>query len=447
MMKHVLVLGAGMVSRPIVRYLLELPDVHVTMASRTVSKAEQCIDCHPSGDALCLDCEDDTHLEDLISHADVVVSLLPYVYHPKVATFCIKHKKHMVTTSYVSDQMKALDDYAKQAGVLLLNECGLDPGIDHMSAMRVIHDVENKGGKITSFRSTTGALPSHEANTNPFGYKFSWAPRGVLLASLNPSQWLEHGKIVSYPGEKLFENYTLQDVPEVGTFENYPNRNSVPYKDIYGLQDAQTVYRGTFRMTGWCETMRHIVALGWLKDAPVKDFTGTTYGDLTRFLIGASPSADLKEATASYLHIASYATALKRMEWLGLFSDKPLPKDRNSSLDYLNVLTLEKMSLNSHERDMIVMHHEFIAQYPKRRDYITSTLVDYGIPGADSAVARTVALPAAIAVKMILKGTIDLTGVHIPVVPEIYHPILDELESMNICFKEVTQELPETVTA
>jgi len=447
MMKHVLVLGAGMVSRPIVRYLLELPDVHVTMASRTVSKAEQCIDCHPCGDAICLDCEDDTHLEDLISHADVVVSLLPYVYHPKVARFCIKHKRHMVTTSYVSDQMKALDDDAKKTGVLLLNECGLDPGIDHMSAMRVIHDVEKKGGKITSFRSTTGALPSHEANTNPFGYKFSWAPRGVLLASLNPSQWLEHGKIVSYPGEQLFENYILQDVPEVGTFENYPNRNSVPYKGIYGLQDAQTVYRGTFRMTGWCETMRHIVALGWLKDTPVKGFMGTTYGDLTRFLIGALPSADIKEATASYLHIAPYATAIKRMEWLGLFSDKSLPKDRNNPLDYLNVLTLERMSLNSHERDMIVMHHEFIAQYPGKREYITSTLVDYGIPGADSAVARTVALPAAIAVKMILKGTIDLTGVHIPVVPEIYHPILDELENMNIRFKEVTQELSETVTA
>jgi saccharopine dehydrogenase (NADP+, L-glutamate forming) len=447
MMKHVLVLGAGMVSRPIVRYLLELPDVHVRMASRTVSKAEQCIDCHPSGEAICLDCENDTHLEELISHADVVVSLLPYVYHPKVAKFCIKHKRHMVTTSYVSDQMKALDGAAKKSGVLLLNECGLDPGIDHMSAMRVIHNVEHKGGKITSFRSTTGALPSHEANTNPFGYKFSWAPRGVLLASLNASQWLQDGKIVSYPGGQLFENYILQDIPEIGTFENYPNRNSVPYKEIYGLRDARTVYRGTFRMTGWCETMRHIVALGWLKDTPIAGFTGTTYGDLTRFLIGASPSSDLVQATASYLHLAPYATAIKRMEWVGLFSDKPLPKDRHTPLDYLNVLTLEKMSLGPQERDMIVMHHEFIAEYPpERKEYITSTLVDYGIPLGDSAVARTVALPAAIAVKMVLEGAINLTGVHIPVTPEIYNPILDELESLNIRFKEVTQELSETVT-
>jgi saccharopine dehydrogenase (NADP+, L-glutamate forming) len=437
-MKKILVLGAGMVSRPMIRYLLVEPDFHVIMASRTVSKAEQMIDGHPQGAAFSLDVNDEKKVENFVSNADVVVSLLPYTYHVKVAEMCIRHKKHMITTSYVSDAMNGLDTKAKAAGILILNECGLDPGIDHMSAMRIIHDVEKNKGKVISFRSTTGALPSHEANNNPFGYKFSWSPRGVLLASRNAAKWLERGKEISIPGEQLFENYFLQDITGVGTFENYPNRNSVPYKDIYGLNDAITVYRGTFRMTGWCETLRNIVALGWLSEELPKGFTGKTYGDLTRHLIGAKPKDNLPVATAGYLGLKPYSAIIKRFEWLGLFSDTLLPKDKNTPLDYLNVLTLQKMPMGDHERDMVVMHHEFIAEYPSKKEYVTSTLVDYGIPDGDTSVARTVALPAAIAVKMILNKEINMTGVHIPVIPEIYNPILDELEEMGIKFKEKT---------
>lgn len=438
-MNTILVLGAGMVSRPMIRYLLDQPKYHVIMASRTVSKAEQMIDGHPQGEAVSLDVNDEKKVEALVSKADVVVSLLPYTYHVKVAEMCIKHQKQMITTSYVSDAMKTLDTKAKAAGILILNECGLDPGIDHMSAMRIIHDVEKKNGKVVSFKSTTGALPSHEANNNPFGYKFSWSPRGVLLASRNAAKWLENGKDVSIPGEQLFENYYLQDVKGTGVFENYPNRNSIPYKDIYGLKHAQTVYRGTFRMTGWCETIRAIVALGWLNEEPPKGFTGKTYGDLTRYLIGAKQKDNLPEATAKYLDLKPYAAIIKRLGWLGLFGNEPLPKEKNNPLDYLNVLTLEKMSMGPHERDMVVMHHEFIAEYPSKKEYITSTLVDYGIPDGDTSVARTVALPAAIAVKMVLNRQISLTGVHIPVIPEIYNPILDELEQIGIIFKEKTE--------
>jgi len=440
-MKKILVLGAGMVSRPLVRYLLDQPDYFVKMASRTVSKAEKIINSHERGEAEALNVSDEKQLEKLISESDVTVSFLPYTYHVKVAKLCIKHKKHLVTTSYVSDEMKKLDGQAKNARILLLNECGLDPGIDHMSAMRIIHDIETNGGKVISFRSTTGALPSHEANNNPFGYKFSWSPRGVLLASRNAAKWLEDGKEVSIPGEQLFENYIIQDVPGAGSFENYPNRNSVPYKQIYGLKDAITVYRGTFRMTGWCETMRRIVALGWLGDKPVSGFSGKTYGDSTRKLIGAGSKDDLSQAVARFLGLKSYSAVIKRLEWLGLFSDEPLPDDRNNPLDYLNVLTLKKMSLKPEERDMVVMHHEFVAEYPSKKEYITSTLVDYGIPNGDSSVSRTVALPAAIAVKMILEGKINITGVHIPVIPEIYNLILDELEEMNIIFKEKTEPI------
>ncbi|MBE3135795.1 MAG: saccharopine dehydrogenase NADP-binding domain-containing protein [Thermoplasmata archaeon] len=440
-MEKILVLGAGMVSRPMIQYLLDQPDIHVIMASRTVSKAEQMIDGHPHGEAFSLDVNDDKKVEDFVSKADVVVSLLPYTYHVKVAEMCIKHKKHMITTSYVSDAMRALDKKAKNAGILILNECGLDPGIDHMSAMRIIHDIEKNKGKVVSFRSTTGALPSHEANNNPFGYKFSWSPRGVLLASRNAARWLENGKEISIPGEQLFENYSLQDIKGVGTFENYPNRNSVPYKDIYGLKNATTVYRGTFRMTGWCETLRSIVAFGWLNEELPTGFSGKTYGDLTRQLIGAKPKDNLPFTTALYLGLKPYSAIIKRLEWLGLFGDMLLPKDKNNPLDYLNTLTLQKMSMGEHERDMVVMHHEFIAEYPSKKEYVTSTLVDYGIPDGDTSVARTVALPAAIAVKMILKKEINMTGVHIPVIPEIYNPILDELEDMGIKFEEKTEIL------
>jgi len=437
-MARVVVLGAGMVTRPLVRYLLDQPDMKLVVATRTVDKAQKMIAGHKNGEAKSLDVEKNpAGVEDEVKRADLVVSLVPYAYHVSVSKLCIKHKKHVVTTSYVSDAMKALDADAKSAGIILLNECGLDPGIDHMSAMRVIHDVEKRGGKVVSFKSSTGALPSHEANNNPFGYKFSWSPRGVLLASRNAAKWLENGKEVSIPGEQLFENYYIQDVPEVGAFENYPNRNSVPYKDIYGLKHAHTVYRGTFRMTGWCETMRRVVALGWLRDEPVPGFAGKTYGDMTQHLVGAAPGADLPRATAKFLGVDPFATVIKRFEWLGLFGDRPLPNDKNTPLDYLNVLTLEKMVIGENERDMIVMHHQFVAEFPGgKKEHLTSTLVDRGIPGEDTSVARTVSLPAAIAVKLILDGTIKDTGCHIPVSPTIYNPILDELEPYNVIFKE-----------
>lgn len=435
-MKKILVLGAGMISRPLVRYLLDQPDYFIKMASRTVRKAERIINSHKRGEAISFNVSDDSLLEQLVSKSDVVVSLLPYIYHVKVAKLCIKHKKNLVTTSYISNEMRKLDNKAKEVGVILLNECGLDPGIDHMSAMRIIHNIEMRGGTVVSFKSTTGALPSHEANNNPFGYKFSWSPRGVLLASRNSSKWLENGKIISIPGEKLFENYILQDIPEIGTFENYPNRNSIPYRDIYGLKEAKTVYRGTFRMTGWCETMRYIVALGWLSDEPMKFFSGKTYGDVTRHLIGVKSNKNLIKATAAFLDLEIYSCVIKRIEWLGLFSNESLPDNIDNPLDFLNVIAMKKMPLELGERDMVVMYHEFIAKYSSKKELINSVLINYGTPHGDSSISRTVALPAAIAVKMILKRKIRITGVHLPVISEIYNPILDELEKIGIKFKE-----------
>ena len=441
MAKRVLVLGAGMVSRPLVVYLLK-HRIQVTVATRTVSKARALIGKNRLGKAVAWTTEDLDGLKKLMTGSDLVVSLLPPAFHPVAAKVCLELGKHLLTTSYVSDAMKALDGPARERGLVFMNEAGLDPGIDHMSAMRIIHNVEKKGGRVLSFRSMTGALPSHGSNTNPFGYKFSWAPRGVLLASRNPARWLQDGREVNIPGEQLFENYKLEDIEGVGTFENYPNRNSVQYREIYGLKDATTVYRGTYRMTGWCETLRKIVALGWLNDQLLSGFSGRTYGDLTRHLVGAGPDADLPRATADFLHIEPYSAVIKRLGWLGLFGDEPLPADRNNPLDYLNVLSLKKMALGKEDRDMVVMHHEFIAEYPGgKKELVTSTLVDYGIIGEDSAVARTVSIPAAIAVRLILEGKIKEPGVHIPVEPSVYRPILDELEKNKIFFKERKKKL------
>jgi saccharopine dehydrogenase (NADP+, L-glutamate forming) len=442
-MQKVLILGAGLVARPIIRYLLD-SGFAVTQATRTISKAQTMIDNHPNGTAVELDMSGEqvaNRLRELIGENDIAVSLLPYVFHVGVAGMCLDAGKNMVTTSYVSDEMRALDGEARDKDLLILNECGLDPGLDHMSAMRVIHDVESRGGKVRSFRSTTGALPAHGSNNNPFGYKFSWSPKGVLLASRHAAKWLEDGREVSIPGEELFEHYALEDVPGAGTFENYPNRDSMPYQEIYGLSDAHTVYRGTFRMVGWCETLRGIAALGWLSDEPVSGFSGGTYGELTRHLMGDAAGRDLSRAAASIVGFPPYSAAIKRMDWLGLFGDRPLPSGENDPLSYLNVLSLEKLELQPEDRDMVVMNHEFVSEFQDgKSEHTTSTLLDYGIKGGDTSIARTVALPTGIAVRMILEGKMKRHGVTIPVEPNIYNPILDELANMGIRFREQVRE-------
>jgi saccharopine dehydrogenase (NADP+, L-glutamate forming) len=250
-MKTVLVLGAGLVTRPHVRYLLDIPDFEVIVASRTVSKAKALVDGHPRGKAVALNVDDQAALEDLIRQADLSVSMLPYVYHPTVAALCVKHGKQMVTTSYVKDAMMALDSAAKKAGVILLNEIGVDPGIDHMSAMKVIHGVEAKGGKIASFMSWCGGLPAPEASDNPFGYKFSWSPKGVLLAGRNPARFQRHGQVVEVPGEELFDHYWPVQINGLGEFEGYPNRDSLPYAKTYNIQPTDWMFRGTLRNVGW----------------------------------------------------------------------------------------------------------------------------------------------------------------------------------------------------
>jgi len=434
-MKNVLVLGAGLVSRPLVRYLLNVPEFKVTVASRTVSKAVKLIDGHPQGDAIELNVKNDAQLEELVKKCDLAISLLPYTYHVKVAGYCIKYKKHVVTTSYISEAMKALDQNAKNAGILILNEIGVDPGIDHMSAMRIIHNVENSGGKVLSFRSYCGGLPAPEANDNPYGYKFSWSPRGVLMAGRNDAKYLKEGKIIEIEGKNLFRNHWPLNIDGQPEFETYPNRNSLPYIETYGLKDVKTMFRGTIRNVGWCDTLICIASLGVLDDTERNDLVGLRYDDLTRRLVNAPKGVSTREATKAFLGDDASEDVLDRLEWLGLFSNDKLP-DEPAYLDIMTARFLEKMPYKKGERDMIVLYHDFLAEWPDGKKRITSTLVDFGIPHGDSSMARTVSLPAAIATRLILQGKITVTGVHAPVLPDIYNPVLDELETMNIICKE-----------
>jgi saccharopine dehydrogenase (NADP+, L-glutamate forming)/spermidine synthase len=439
-MKKVLILGAGLVARPLVRYLLDQPDFRVEVASRTVSKAEKLIEGHPRGVAKELNLKSEEALKSEVAGADLVISMVPYAFHPKVAELCIAHKKQMVTTSYVSDAMKKLDADARKAGIIILNELGLDPGIDHMEAMRLIHEIHNKGGKLVGFISFCGGLPAPEANTNPFGYKFSWSPTGVLLAGKNSAQYLHDGEEIFIPSEKLFESYSLRSIEGLGVFEGYPNRNSLPYIGLYGVPETKTMLRGTLRNVGWCETIRTLVRLNVL-DQEEKDWTGLTLADFLRKLLGTR-AKDLKKAVSERLGISPGLAILRRLEWLGLFSDESLPLQKGSALDIISARMTAKLAYLPGERDMIVLQHEFFASYPKAgKEKIVSTLIDFGIPGGDSSMARTVGLPAAIGTKLILEGKIRETGVHIPVSPEIYLPILAELKGLNIAFKEKREKL------
>lgn len=441
-MKKVLVLGAGLVTRPHVEYLLNVPDFHVTVASRTLSKAQALIGDHANGSAVQLDVSDKAKLRDLrdlIAQSDLAVSMLPFVYHPTVAKFCIELKKDMVTASYVSEAMQELDGPAKEAGVLLLNEIGVDPGIDHMSAMQIIHRVQNNGGQVVSFKSYCGGLPAPEANTNPLGYKFSWSPRGVILAGKNAARWREDGQEIDIPGEELFDNYWPLYVEGLGWLECYPNRNSLPYLDVYSIPDAKTMFRGTLRYPGWCETVRKLVTAGWL-NTETADLSGLTFGQLTAKLIG-STVANVRQEAMSHLNITENSYTCQNFEWLGLFSDEPLPLTEGSPLDALVAHMLAKMQYAEGERDMLVMQHRFIAAYPDRREKITSTMIDYGIPHGDTSMSRTVGLPAAIAARMILQGQVKLTGVRWPITPELYDPILAELKELGIGFTEKVDPL------
>ena len=429
-MKKVLILGAGMVVKPIVTYLLE-NDYQVTVATRTKSKADAIIGDHPNGTSLAWTVDDEATLDRLVEEHDLSVSLLPFAYHLMVAKLCIKHKKNMVTTSYVKPEMKALDAEAKAAGIIILNELGLDPGIDHMSAMRIIDHIHEKGGKVKEFYSFCGALVAPEVEKNPFNYKFTWAPKGVVMASNNDGKYLRRGVEKYIPTEDLFKDPIKVEVDTIGPLEVYPNRDSLPYIELYGIPETKTIFRGTFRYDKWCEVLDGMKALNLLSYDKI-NMEGMTYAELLAKTAGLPDIDNLKSTVAEKLGGDESGYIRDALEWLGFFSDDAVDRMEDSPFEVTSDVMISKMMIGEEERDMVVLQHTFVADYDGEKEVIRSTMVDYGTQKTDTSIARTVALPAACGVDMILKGQISATGVYIPVIPEIYNPILDQLETMHI---------------
>jgi saccharopine dehydrogenase-like NADP-dependent oxidoreductase len=305
-----------------------------------------------------------------------------------------------------------------------------------MSAMRIIDQVRSKGGDIEEFYSFCGALVAPEVEKNPFNYKFTWAPKGVLMAGNNDGKYLRNGETIYVSTEDLFKNPVKEPFPEVGMLDVYPNRDSIPYIEFYGIPETKTMFRGTFRYEKWCEVIDAFKSIN-LFSYDQMNVEGLTYAGFLAKLLGFESEEDIKAKVAEKMGIDEDSYPIIAMEWTGLFSHEPMERKEASSFDITSDLMISKMMINRDERDMVVLEHTFVAKYPDgKKEVIKSRMLDFGMPKTDTSIARTVALPSACGVDMILQGKISITGVHIPVIPELYNPILDQLETLDIMMVE-----------
>jgi saccharopine dehydrogenase (NADP+, L-glutamate forming) len=440
-MKTVLILGAGLVAKPMVEYLLG-KGFRILIASPMKDRADEMINGNPLGASLDWSMDDQETLEKLVAEYDITVSLLPYKFHVDVAKACLKHKKNLVTTSYVLPQMMALDEAAREAGVLFLNEVGLDPGVDHMTAMKIIDYVHLNGGKVEGFYSFCGALPAPEAADNPLRYKFTWSPKGVILASRNSALYLKNGKETYIDAVNLFKDRFNYKFPGIGELEVYPNRDSISYTEIYGIPETKTMYRGTLRYKGWCETLDAMKSISMLDDKS-SDYETKSYKEFLAERAGLGMD-NLRKELAAKLGIGENSTAMESLVFLGFFDDEKLHYQETTPFEITSDRMISRMMLADNERDIVLLQHVILASYPDgRKEVIKSSMVDTGSPSTNTAIARTVSLPAAIATRLLLENRIMLNGVYRPVVPMIYIPILNELKSLGI---EMNEEygLPES---
>lgn len=439
-MKSILIIGAGRSSSALISYLLKNAEAHdwqVRVGDMNENFAKDRVDKSNRGIAFRFDITNRDQREMEIQHADVVVSMLPATMHGQVAEDCVRFGKHLVTASYVSDKMRALDAEAKKKGVILLNEIGLDPGIDHMSAMQIIDSIHARGGEMKAFYSYCGGLVAPESNDNPWGYKFSWNPRNVILAGQGaPATFIENGEHKEIPYESLFASARQIEVSGHGKFDAYANRDSLSYRAVYGLENIPTMLRGTLRAEGFCKSWNVLVQLGWTDDSYTIDLpAGMTYAELTHRLLGDCKNS-LRAEAAGDAGLDENDPAMDRVEWTGIFGDEKIPFEKASPAQILQELLERKWKLQPGDKDMIVMQHEFIYTLAGNEERITSSLVVKGEDEIHTAMAKTVGLPAAIAVKMILTGKYVNAGVIVPVKKELYEPVLTELAEMGIVFDE-----------
>lgn len=436
MTRNVLVLGAGMMAPPLVRYLLAGTNHRVIVGALDIRRVEPVLGDFSRGRALVVDVADEAALLPLVLEADIVVSLLPASLNARIARMAIERRIPFVNTSYVSPELLSLDAEARKAGVLLLGEIGLDPGLDHMSAVRLIRRVRGWGGILTTVQSCCGGLPAPAANDNPWGYKFSWFPRAVLTAARQPARYLHAGEVVEVEGPDLFARAWPWYVEGLGLLETYPNRNSLAYRADYDLRTIQGLYRGTLRYPGWSATLQAVGRLGLLDIDEMDWPSGTTYSTLvTRRL--PPGSGRVVERVAGFLGLREDDAVIGRLEWAGLLSDRLLPEGRISPLDVLAGRVSKLMTYRTGEQDMVVLDHRVMATFPDGHvEEVSESLVTMGEPFGDSAMSRTVALPAAVATRLVLAGAVEAVGVQIPVLPELWRPVLDELEGLGLGLRE-----------
>lgn len=439
-MRSILVLGAGRSSSVLIHYLLERAaslDWNVTVGDVSLEAANERVRGGQKGIAIEFDIQKEPSSE-IIAESDVVISVLPASLHPLVAKKCLQFKKHLITASYVSDEMKSLDAEAKKNGLLFLNECGLDPGIDHMSAMQVIDRVKREGGDLFSFESFTGGLIAPETDPeNPWRYKFTWNPRNVVMAGQGTAKFLQNGRYRYIPYQQLFRRITPVQVPTYGEYEGYANRDSLTYRDAYGLQKIKTMLRGTLRNQGFCAAWNILVQIGCTEDTyKMEGVAGMTHQDFIDSFLDGHAKGKVEEKIVQKFSIKPNGPELRRLNWSGLFDNQPVGLEEGTPAQVLEHILNKRWRLNPDDRDMVVMWHRFRFLSGGQEREIQASLAVTGDNSVQTAMSKTVGLPLAIAAKLLLQERIKARGVVIPVKEEIYEPVLRELKELGIELQE-----------
>lgn len=441
-MRNILVLGAGKSTSYLLDHLIEKStseELHVTIGDLNPKNISPTISSHKNCSVVALDILEDEARSKAVQNANIVISMLPAKLHIKVAEDCIRLKKHLVTASYVSDDIRKLDNEAKKNGLVFMNEIGLDPGIDHMSAMQVIDRIRAKGGKILLFESFTGGLVAPESDNNLWNYKFTWNPRNVVLAGQGgAAKFIQEGTYKYIPYHKLFRRTEFLDVERYGTFEAYANRDSLKYRKAYGLQNALTLFRGTMRRVGFSKSWNIFVQLGMTDDSyVVENSEGMSYREFVNLFLPYSPTDSVELKLRHYLKIDQDDIFWGKLMELDLFNPtKKIPLKDATPAQMLQYILEDSWTLKEGEKDMIVMYHKFGYELNGKRKQIDANMVVTGEDRTHTAMAKTVGLPVAMATLSILNGTIKTPGVQIPISKEVYSPILSKLDKNGIVFNE-----------
>lgn len=442
MPRNILVIGAGKSTSYLLDYFLEKAEsenLHITVADLNPSALPEAVRNHKSTTTLALDISSESERISAIRNASIVVSMLPAHLHITIARDCLEMGSHLVTASYVSKDMEAMNSAVKERGLIFMNEVGLDPGVDHMSAMKVIDRIRSKGGKMILFESFCGGLVAPENDTNLWNYKFTWNPRNVVLAGQGgAAKFIQEGTYKYIPYHRLFRRTEFMEIEGYGAFEAYANRDSLNYREAYGLQDVLTLYRGTVRRVGFSKAWNMFVQLGMTDDSyTIENSEGMSYREFTNLFLPYSPTDSVELKLRHYLKIDQDDIMWGKLLELSLFNpEKTISLKNASPAQMLQQILKDSWTLDADDKDMIVMYHKFGYILDDQKKQVDANMVVLGENRTHTAMAKTVGLPVAIVTLLILNGKIKNRGVQIPIRKEVYKPVLDELESYGVIFKE-----------